>query len=83
MLLDLKIRYESRNNKSLDDVMRTLYQVYYKGKTRGFTDKEFREVCEKTAGSSLAEIFDVYIPTVQILTMQNILVCRIRNKYQS
>ena len=65
MLLDLKIRYESGNNKSLDDVMRTLYQVYYKGKTRGFTDKEFREVCEKTAGSSLAEIFDVYIPTVR------------------
>ena len=65
LLLDLKIRYESGNKKSLDDVMRTLYQVYYKEKKRGFTDKEFREVCEKTAGGSLAEIFDVYIPTVQ------------------
>jgi len=64
MLLDLKIRYESGNNKSLDDVMRTLYQVYYKEKKRGFTDKEFRDVCEKAAGSSLDEIFDSYIPTV-------------------
>jgi len=65
MLLDLKIRYESGNKKSLDDVMRTLYQVYYKEKKRGFTDKEFREVCEKAAGTSLSEIFDIYIPTVQ------------------
>ena len=65
MLLDLKIRYESGNKKSLDDVMRTLYQVYFRDKKRGFTDEEFREVCEKAAGSSLAEIFDVYIPTVK------------------
>jgi predicted metalloprotease with PDZ domain len=65
MLLDLKIRFESGSKKSLDDVMRNLYQVYYKDKKRGFTDKEFREVCEKAAGTSLSEIFDVYIPTVQ------------------
>ena len=65
MLLDLKIRYESGNQRSLDDVMRTLYQEFYKKKKRGFTDKEFREVCEKIAGSPLPEIFDVYIPTVQ------------------
>ncbi len=64
MLLDLKIRYESGNKKSLDDVMMNLYQVYYRDKKRGFTDKEFREVCEKFAGSSLSELFDVYIPTV-------------------
>jgi predicted metalloprotease with PDZ domain len=63
MLLDLKIRYESGDEKSLDDVMRTLYTTYYKGKNRGFTDKEFREVCEKTAGASLSEIFESYIPT--------------------
>ena len=63
MLLDLRIRYESGSKKSLDDVMRTLYTTYYKGKKRGFTDKEFRDVCEKTAGASLSEIFDSYIPT--------------------
>lgn len=67
MLLDLKIRYESKNQKSLDDVMRTLYQLYYKEKKRGFTDKEFRELCESIAGSSLSEIFDIYIPTVHNL----------------
>lgn len=67
MLLDLKIRYETKNQKSLDDVMRELYRVYYKEKKRGFTDKEFRKVCENIAGSSLSEIFDTYIPTVQDL----------------
>ena len=65
MLIDLKIRHDSGNKRSLDDVMRTLYQEYYKEKKRGFTDREFRDICEKTAGSSLSEIFDVYIPTVQ------------------
>jgi predicted metalloprotease with PDZ domain len=65
MLLDLKIRYESKNQKSLDDVMRSLYQGFYKEKKRGFTDKEFRDVCERIAGSSLSEIFDIYIPTVK------------------
>ncbi|MBG0860194.1 MAG: M61 family metallopeptidase [Bacteroidales bacterium] len=65
MLLDLKIRQESGNQRSLDDVMRTLYQDFYKKKNKGFTDKEFREVCEKAAGSPLPEIFDIYIPTVQ------------------
>jgi len=65
MLLDLKIRNETKNRRSLDDVMRALYQQYYKEKKRGFTDKEFREVCESTAGSSLSEIFDVYASTTK------------------
>jgi len=65
MLLDLKIRQETKSKKSLDDVMRILYQKYYKEKKRGFTDEEFREVCEKTAGCSLREIFDVYASTVK------------------
>lgn len=65
MLLDFKIRHESQNRKSLDDVMRTLYQRFYKEKKRGFTDQEFREVCESAAGVPLPEIFDVYAPTVK------------------
>jgi predicted metalloprotease with PDZ domain len=63
MLLDLRIRFESQNVNSLDDVMRTLYQVYNKSKNRGFTDQEFREACEKAAGCSLAEFFDYVYTT--------------------
>jgi predicted metalloprotease with PDZ domain len=65
MLLDLKIRNETKNKKSLDDVMRILYQRYYKEKKRGFTDGEFREVCEFVAGCSLSEIFDFYVATTK------------------
>jgi predicted metalloprotease with PDZ domain len=57
-MLDLKIRHESRNRKSLDDVMRTLYRKYYQQKKRGFTDAEFREECEAAAGTSLTEVLE-------------------------
>ncbi|MGB8958796.1 MAG: PDZ domain-containing protein [Candidatus Aminicenantales bacterium] len=65
LLLDLKIRDASKGRSSLDDVMRTLYRTFYKDKKRGFTDREFRDVCERTAGVSLDEIFDVYAPTIE------------------
>jgi len=64
MLFDLKIRHETKNKKSLDDVMRTLYQEFYKKKERGFTDEEFRATCEAIAGTSLAELFE-YANTVK------------------
>lgn len=66
LLLDLEIRHVTGNSKSLDDVMRTLYNVYYKEKGRGFTDAEFQFVCETVAGKSLAEVFE-YIYTTKTL----------------
>jgi len=65
LLLDLKIREASKGRSSIDDVMRTLYRTFYKEKKRGFTDREFREVCERAAGAPLGEIFDVYAATVK------------------
>jgi predicted metalloprotease with PDZ domain len=56
-MLDLKIRENSENRKSLDDVMRAMYRKYYLEKKRGFTDAEFRAECESAAGASLAELF--------------------------
>ena len=66
MLLDFKIRHETKNKKSLDDVMRTLYKEFYQQKKRGFTEDEFRQVCERIAGTSLAEVFD-YVSTTKEL----------------
>ena len=63
VLLDLAIRHETKNQRSLDDVMRTLYRTFYQEKKRGFTDGEFREVCERIAGAPLREFFDVYVKT--------------------
>lgn len=64
MLLDFKIRHETKNRKSLDDVMRTLYNDFYRQKNRGYTEDEFRKVCETIAGVSLADFFE-YVYTVK------------------
>jgi len=63
LLLDMAIRHRTANKKSLDDVMKTLYQVYYQQKQRGFTGPEFRKVCETIAGADLSEIFDYVYTT--------------------
>ena len=65
-MLDLKIRTGSGNRKSLDDVMRGLYQKYYLQKKRGFTDAEFRAECEGAAGTPMAEIFDYASTTKEV-----------------
>jgi predicted metalloprotease with PDZ domain len=64
LLLDMAIRHSTKNQKSLDDVMRQLYRVYYQEKKRGFTDAEVRKVCEEVAGEVLPELFD-YVFTVK------------------
>lgn len=69
LLLDLKIRHATRGSKSLDDVMRMLYTTYYQHEKRGFTEEEFRTICEKVAGTNLQEIFD-YVYTTKPLNYQ-------------
>jgi predicted metalloprotease with PDZ domain len=64
LMLDFAIRHHSGNKKSLDDVMRFLYQEYYKKRHRGFTEPEFQKACETAAGTSLAELF-LYVSTVK------------------
>jgi predicted metalloprotease with PDZ domain len=66
LLLDLKIRHETKNKKSLDDVMRECYRKYFKNLKRGFTDDEFQKMCEETAGCSLEEFFD-YVYTTKAI----------------
>jgi predicted metalloprotease with PDZ domain len=63
LLLDLAIRHASGNKKSLDDVMRFLYNQYYKELNRGFTDAEFQQSCERIAGSSLSALFEFVYTT--------------------
>ena len=57
-MLDLAIRHESGNRRSLDDVMRGLYRQYYQQKKRGFTDGEFIQECESAAGARLTEVLE-------------------------
>jgi predicted metalloprotease with PDZ domain len=69
LLLDLKIRHATSGRKSLDDVMRMLYTTYYQHEKRGFTEEEFRTICERVAGANLQEIFD-YVYTTKPLNYQ-------------
>ena len=65
-MLDLEIRSDSGNRKSLDDVMRSLYRKYYREKKRGFTDAEFRQECESAAGGPLTEVLEYAASTKDI-----------------
>lgn len=56
MALDLAIRGGSKGTKSLDDVIRDLFQET-KGKD-GFSETRIRELCIKHGGESLGAIYD-------------------------
>jgi predicted metalloprotease with PDZ domain len=55
-LLDAKLRKQTNNARSLDDVMRAAYQRF--ADTKGYTAAEFRAVAEQVAGASLASFWD-------------------------
>jgi predicted metalloprotease with PDZ domain len=59
-LLDVKIRTESNGAKSLDDVMRYLYEEFAK-KGKNFTPADYQKVSEMMAGKSLDDFFAKYV----------------------
>lgn len=61
MLLDLEIINDTQGKQSLDDVMRYMYNEYYKNKKRGYTDAEFKQAVEKFAGKNMDEFYRKYI----------------------
>jgi predicted metalloprotease with PDZ domain len=61
LLMNLEILHATKGRKSLDDVMRAMYEEYYKNQKRGYTDAEFRAMAEEIAGISLAKIYDKYV----------------------
>jgi len=60
MLLDVTIRTASNGNKSLDDVMRYLYNEHFK-KGRNYTPADFQRISEMMAGRSLDDFFTKYV----------------------
>lgn len=65
MLLDLEILSSTGGKKGLDDVMKAMYDTYYKEKKRGFTDAEFRAMAETFAGKPLDKIYNDYVNGTQ------------------
>ncbi|HQU91066.1 MAG TPA: PDZ domain-containing protein [Pyrinomonadaceae bacterium] len=60
MMLDLTIRAATNGAKSLDDVMRHLYNEFYK-KGRNYTPEDYQKVSEMMAGRSLDDFFSKYV----------------------
>ncbi len=60
LLLDLDIRRRTHGAKSLDDVMRYLYDEFYK-KGRNYTPADMQKACELMAGASLDQFFARYV----------------------
>jgi predicted metalloprotease with PDZ domain len=46
---------------TLDDVMKYMYNTYYKIQKRGYTDEEFKQALEKFSGKNLDEFYKKYI----------------------
>ncbi len=61
MMLDLEIINDSKGKYSLDDVMKYMYDTYYKTKKRGYTDAEFKQGLEKFAGKKLDDFYKNYV----------------------
>ncbi len=53
LLFDIDIRRKTDGQRSLDDLMRLLYNRYYKELGRGFTEREFWSAAEEVAGQPL------------------------------
>ncbi|WMI65234.1 hypothetical protein RBH94_14355 [Aestuariibaculum sp. YM273] len=69
LLMDLEIRNNTNNKKSLDDVMRFLYNEYYLKQNRGFKEEEFWDVCKSISGSGFDDIKE-YVYTVKDIDYQ-------------
>ncbi|KYG76449.1 M61 family metallopeptidase [Roseivirga echinicomitans] len=60
LILDLKIRLRSGHQRSLDDVMRLMWQRFGKNQV-GYTYQDYQNVCEEVYESSLQDYFENYV----------------------
>lgn len=57
-MLDLHIRKATNNEKSLDDVMRAMYEAHVPS---GYSSQQFRQTCSEIAGEDLSSWFEKHI----------------------
>lgn len=60
-ILDLEILNATKGEKGLDDVMKAMYDEYYKKQKRGYTSAEFKAMAEKISGLSLDNFYKDYV----------------------
>ncbi|RZK49718.1 MAG: M61 family peptidase [Pedobacter sp.] len=60
MLMDIEIAHATKGAKSLDDVMKAMYEKNMK-EGKGYTDAEFKAMVEKIAGISFTDFWAKYV----------------------
>lgn len=56
LIMDIEIQRLSNKKRSLDDLMRLLYNRFHKQAGRGFTEEEFWKAADEVAGASMAHV---------------------------
>jgi predicted metalloprotease with PDZ domain len=72
MLLDLEIRFLTRSARSLDDVLRVLWERYGRGQ-RGYEDAALRPLFREATGHDLSSFMDAHVDGVEEPDWQGIL----------
>jgi predicted metalloprotease with PDZ domain len=72
LLLDLLIRDRTENQRSLDDVMRQMWEKFGKNEI-GFTENQLKEAIESVAEMDLTNFFQDYLYTTKELTFNEYL----------
>lgn len=79
-LLDLDIREQTGGEKSLDDVMRSMYQKYYESPAisyylpgRGYTEQDILEALNAVSGTDFTDFFRRYVQGTDALPYNQVL----------
>jgi predicted metalloprotease with PDZ domain len=81
LALDLLIRGKTNGKKSLDDVMRRMYEEFYLKspnatyylRGRGYTTEDFQRVASEVSGLDLSEFFRLHVRGVAVLPYAELL----------
>ena len=65
-LLDLIIIDATDGRRTLDDVLRTMYERYFRQLNRGYTEAELLAAVSEAAGRDLTGFFDAYVYGTQV-----------------
>lgn len=71
-LLDMEIMIATGGDKSLDDVMKEMYSLYYKKLNKAFSEQELITVVNKVAGKDMRDFFVKYVDGVQPLPISTL-----------
>lgn len=58
-MMDILIRKNTKNKKSLDDVVLLLFERY--GQKKGYSEKDYKKAVEEIANASFQEFFEKYV----------------------